>query len=158
MPNAVLESSGAASLWGPQIDPTLGISILKTSPLDRSGRMCGGYLAVCQERTRLMLSGLIRTWLFALTVQILDFVNKQDSIWSVSRFTLTKLKHLVHMTSLPRICLQLERNWNIPTIRVLWDIQSQSEVCFLRNQNKGGSIHNLLSDTLRLMHSLPQLR
>lgn len=98
--SSIPKSSGSV-LFGPRQnplrsstvspDPTLGISILKTSPLDRSGHMCGGYLAVCQERTRLMLFGLIRTWLFALTVQILDFVNKQDWIWSVSRFTLTKL-------------------------------------------------------------------
>ena len=47
--------------------------------------MWGGHLAVCQERTQLMLSGLIRAWLFALKVQIFDFVNKQDWIWSVSR-------------------------------------------------------------------------
>ena len=44
-----------------------------------------GHLAVCQERTQLMLSGLIRAWLFALKVQIFDFVNKQEWIWSVSR-------------------------------------------------------------------------
>lgn len=90
-----------------------------------------------------MLSGLIRTWLFALKVQTLDFVNKQDGIWSVSRFTLPKFTapgaHSQHARPLFTVRKEPEHlHWPGPSHMQVGKLNyNQKTASPVRNQNKG---------------------